>query len=117
MNISLHDGPLAELECDALVVPLAGGSSLGQTVESQVAALRESGEIAGKPGELTILHEPKELAAKRLMLLGVGDALDANQAFRMAGQAVRAAQKRKFRRLAFALADGELIRAVADGCA
>ena len=117
MNMSLHDGPLAELECDALVVPLAGGSGLGQAAETQVAALRESGEIAGKPSELTILHEPKELAASRLMLLGVGDALDANQAFRMAGQAVRAAQQRKFKRLAIALADGGLIRAVAEGCA
>ncbi|MDD9865311.1 MAG: hypothetical protein OXS32_03080, partial [Verrucomicrobiales bacterium] len=89
MNISLHDGPLAELECDALVVPLAGGAALGQSAEAQVAALRESGEIAGKPSELTILHEPKELAAKRLMLLGVGDSLDPNQAIRMDGQAVR----------------------------
>ena len=117
MNISLHDGPLAELECDALVEPLAGGAALGQAAEAQIAALRESGEIAGKPSELTILHEPKELAAKRLMLLGVGDALDANQAFRMAGQAVRAAQQRKFKRLAITLADGGLIRAVAEGCA
>lgn len=117
MNISLHDGPLAELECDALVEPLAGGAALGQAAETQIAALRESGEIAGKPSELTILHEPKELAAKRLMLLGVGDALDANQAFRMAGQAVRGAQQRKFKRVAIALADGELVRAVAEGCA
>ncbi|MED5495254.1 MAG: M17 family peptidase N-terminal domain-containing protein, partial [Verrucomicrobiota bacterium] len=117
MNISLDDGPLVELECDALVVPLAGGAALGQAAEAQIAALRESGEIAGKPNELTILHEPKELAAKRLMLLGVGDALDANQAFRMAGQAVRAAQQRKFKRVAIALADGELVRAVAEGCA
>ena len=95
MNISLHDGLLAELECDALVEPLAGGAALGQAAEAQIAALRESGEITGKPSELTILHEPKELAAQRLMLLGVGDVLDANQAFRMAGQAVRAAQQRK----------------------
>jgi len=117
MNISLHDGPLAELECDSLVVPLSGGAALAQATEAQLAALRESGEVTGKPGEVTILHEPKELTASRLMLIGVGDELDANQAFRMAGQAVRAAQQRKFKRLVFALADGEFVRAVAEGCA
>ena len=58
MNISLEDGPLVELACDALVVPLAGGAALGQAAEAQITALRESGAIAGKPSELTILHEP-----------------------------------------------------------
>ena len=117
MNISLNDGLLAELECDALVIPLDDGVSVGKEVDLQVAAMRKSGEVTGKLGEMTILHEPRELAASRLMLMGVDDALDANHAFRMAGQAVRAAQKRKFRRLAIALGDGQLIRAVAEGCA
>ncbi|MCH2386101.1 MAG: hypothetical protein MK293_12680, partial [Pedosphaera sp.] len=79
MNIRLHDGPLAELETDALVWPLAGGPSLGQPADGQVAALRESGELRGKPGELTLLHEPKGLQSRRLMLMGVGDSLDATQ--------------------------------------
>ena len=116
MNIRLHDGPLAELETDALVWPLAGGPSLGQAADGQVAALRESGEVRGKPGELTLLHEPKGLQSRRLMLMGVGDSLDATQAFRMAGQAVRAAQKRRFKRLAIALPDGQLTRVAAEGC-
>ena len=116
MNIRLHDGPLAELETDALVWPLAGGPLLGQAADQQVAALRESGEVRGKPGELTLLHEPKGLQSRRLMLIGVGDLLDATQAFRMAGQAVRAAQKRRFKRLAIALPDGDLVRAATEGC-
>ena len=116
MNIRLHDGPLAELETDALVWPLAGGPLLGQAADQQVAALRESGEVRGKPGELTLLHEPKGLQSRRLMLIGVGDLLDATQAFRMAGQAVRAAQKRCFKRLAISLPDGDLVRAATEGC-
>ena len=116
MNIRLHEGPLAELETDALAWPLANGSSLGQAADQQVAALRESGEVRGKPSELTLLHEPKGLQSRRLMLLGVGDSLDATQAFRMAGQAVRAAQKRRFKRLAIALPDGDLVRAATEGC-
>ena len=116
MNIRLHDGPLAEVETDALVWPLAGGQALGQAADQQVAALRESGEVRGKPGELTLLHEPKGLQSQRLMLMGIGDLLDTTQAFRMAGQAVRAAQKRRFKRLAIALPDGDLVRVATEGC-
>ena len=116
MNIRLHDGPLAELECDAVFVPLVGGAMLGQEAETLLSNLRESGEITGKRGELTILHEPKHLAASRLIFVGVGKTFDADQAFCMAGQALRAAQKRKFKRLVFALNDGDLVRAVAEGC-
>ncbi|MDP6893636.1 MAG: leucyl aminopeptidase [Verrucomicrobiota bacterium] len=116
MNIRLHDGPLAELDCDAVFVPLVGGATLGQKAETLVSSLRQSGEITGKRGELTILHEPNGLAASRLVLMGVGNAFDADQAFCMAGQALRAAQKRKFKRLVFAFNDGDLVRAVTEGC-
>ncbi|MCH2593370.1 MAG: leucyl aminopeptidase [Pedosphaera sp.] len=116
MNIRLHDGPLAKLETDALAWPLANGPSLGQAADQQVAALRESGEVRGKPSELTLLHEPKGLQSRRLMLMGVGDSFDTTQAFCMAGQAVRAAQKRCFKRLAIALPDGDLVRAATEGC-
>ena len=116
MNMRLHDGPLVGLETDALAWPLANGPSLGQAADERVAALRESGEVHGKPGELTLLHEPKGLQSRRLMLMGVGDSLDATQVFRMAGQAVRAAQKRRFKRLAIALPDGEFVRVAAEGC-
>ena len=114
MNIRLHDGPLADLKCDAVFVPLDGGISLSRGTEELVARLRQSGEITGKRGELTILHEPSGLAASRLILMGVGSGLDANQAFFMAGQALRAAQKRKFNRIAFALSDGGLVRALSE---
>ncbi|MEE2615406.1 MAG: M17 family peptidase N-terminal domain-containing protein, partial [Verrucomicrobiota bacterium] len=116
MNIRLHDGPLDELDCDAVFVPLVGGATLGQKAETLVSSLRQSGEITGKQGELTILHEPNDLAASRLILMGVGNAFDADQAFCMAGQAIRAAQKRKFKRLVFAFNDGDLVRAVTEGC-
>ncbi len=116
MNIRLHDGPLAELETDALAWPLANGPSLGQAVDAQIAALRESGEVRGKPGELTLLHEPKGLQSQRLMLMGVGESLDASQVFSLTGQAVRAAQKRRFKRLTIALPDGEFVRVAAEGC-
>ena len=116
MNIRLHDGPLAKLETAALAWPLANGPSLGQAADQQVAALRESGEVRGKPSELTLLHGPKELQSRRLMLMGVGDSFDTTQAFCMAGQAVRAAQKRCFKRLAIALPDGDLVRAATEGC-
>ena len=47
MNIRLHDGPLAELKCDAVFVPLVGGAKLGERSETLVASLRQSGEITG----------------------------------------------------------------------
>ena len=116
MNIRLYDGPLAELDCDAVFVPLVGGAALGQKSETLLSNLRDSGEITGKQGEMTILHEPKDLAASRLILMGVGNTFDADQAFRMAGQALRAAQKFNFKRLVFALNDGDLVRAMTEGC-
>ena len=114
MNIRLHDGPLAELKCDSVFVPLVGGAKLGERAETLVSRLRQSGEITGKHGELTIIHEPNDLAASRLILMGVGKTFDADQAFRMAGQALRAAQKRKFKSLVFALNDGDLVRSVTE---
>ena len=116
MNIRLHDGPLAELKCDSVFVPLVGGAKLGERAETLVSRLRQSGEITGKHGELTIIHEPNDLAASRLILMGVGKTFDSDQAFRMAGQALRAAQKRKFKSLVFALNDGDLVRSVTEGC-
>ena len=50
MNISLNDGLLAELECDALVIPLDDGVSVGKEVDLQVAAMRKSGVVTGKIG-------------------------------------------------------------------
>ena len=46
------------------------GPALGQAADQQIESLRESGEVRGKPSELTLLHEPKGLQSRRLMLMG-----------------------------------------------
>ena len=117
MKITLHDGPLAELDTDALAWPLTGGPALGETTEQQINALRDEGEVRGKPSELTIVHQPAGLNARRLMLLGVGETLGEPQAFRMAAQAVRAAQSRGYKHLTVAIPTADLARAVVEGCA
>ncbi|MEC8929264.1 MAG: leucyl aminopeptidase [Verrucomicrobiota bacterium] len=117
MKITLHDGPLAELDTDALAWPLTGGPALSETTEQQINALRNEGEVRGKPSELTIVHQPAGLNARRLMLLGVGETLGEPQAFRMAAQAVRAAQSRGYKHLTVAIPNADLARAVVEGCA
>ena len=117
MKITLHDGPLAELDTDALAWPLTGGPTLSETTEQQINALRDEGEVRGKPSELTVVHQPAGLGARRLMLLGVGETLGEPQAFRMAAHAVRAAQSRGYKHLTVAIPNADLARAVVEGCA
>ncbi len=69
MQITTDLTPAAQVAADALIVLVFEGSP-----ESRFAAgdLAQSGEIAGKPLELTLLHHVNGVAATRVLLAGAG---------------------------------------------
>ena len=98
-------------------------------VESGDAAVREaakdvisSGEVTGKPFEITLLHRPAGLKAKRLLLVGGGKAttFSAAELRKLAGAAVRTLKAKSIRSFAFVLPDkavpaGEAVSSVVEG--
>ena len=76
--------------------------------------LRESGEFAGKPGELAVLHQPAGFAAKRLAVVGAGkrDVFDSATLRKAVGSAVRALKQKGVKTLAWWLPDGDAAAAV-----
>jgi leucyl aminopeptidase len=89
---------LATGKAEAHVALLASQSS----IEAAAQSLLASGEFKASLGEIVILHEPFGLKARRLMLVGLGNAKDfSHDSLRKgSGTAVRAAKSRSFRNLA-----------------
>ncbi|MGO9228150.1 MAG: leucyl aminopeptidase [Bryobacteraceae bacterium] len=71
MQITLERNPAEQIAASALIVPVFEGEK-----ESRFGAARlvESGEVAGKVGEFTLLHNPAGAAAERVLLAGAGKA-------------------------------------------
>ncbi len=69
MQIKIEPRALEQLEADALIVPIFEGKK-----EERFGAgdLCDSGEVSGKSLELTLLHHPPGVAAKRVVLAGTG---------------------------------------------
>jgi len=100
-----------ETECLAVVVLDRGEKdktdafvcSADKAVQQAAAELISTGDVAGKMFEISWLHEPTGLKAKRLLLVGGGKAknFSATELRKIAGAAVRALKPRKVRSLAF----------------
>ncbi|MFT4241609.1 MAG: leucyl aminopeptidase [Acidovorax sp.] len=77
MNFDLKtlDLAAAALEkCDLLVVLIAEGFKPGKDALSSLAALAvKNGDLSTKPGKHLQLYQPPAVAARRVVLLGVGD--------------------------------------------
>jgi leucyl aminopeptidase len=76
--------------------------------------LRTSGEFAGKPGELAVLHQAPGLAAKRLAVVGAGkrSAFDSAALRRAVGSTVRSLKQKGVKSLAWWLSSGDPAAAV-----
>src|ERR1700729_3007369 len=105
MQITTERRPLEQVEADALIVPVFEGAA-----EARFGAgdLSESGEVAGKPLEFTLLHHAPGSAAKRVLLVGAGKAekFDAAEMRKLVGAAVRYLKPKGVKRIAIAPADG-----------
>src|SRR5580658_4308011 len=102
MEITTERKPLEQVEADALIVPVLEGAK-----ETRFGAgeLCDSGEIAGKPLEFTLLHHAPGSAAKRVLLVGAGKAekFNAAEMRKLAGAAVRYLKPKGIKRIAIAL--------------
>jgi leucyl aminopeptidase len=105
MQITIERQPLTQIQADALIVPVFEGQ---KDERFGAADLYDSGEVAGKSQELTLLHHLPGVAARRILLAGAGKAekFDPDEMRRLAGAAVRHLKGKSIRRIAFAL-DGQ----------
>jgi leucyl aminopeptidase len=94
MQITLERNPAEETATRALIVPVFEGER-----ESRFGAAPyvESGEVAGKAAEFTLLHNPAGAAAARVLLAGAGKAgrFDAAELRKLVGASVRFLKKKK----------------------
>src|SRR4051794_23228015 len=106
MLITVDRRPLAQIETDALVVPVFEGHKEDRFGSSD---LFDAGEVTGKTGELTLLHHPPGVAAKRVLLVGAGkaDKFDPNTARKLAGIAVRNLKQKSVKNVAFSVENGD----------
>jgi leucyl aminopeptidase len=90
-------------------------------VQAVAADLLASGELAGKPFEINLLHKPAGLKAKRLLLLSGGSAkkFSSYDLRRLAGAAVRSLKARGIRSFAIVapstIPADEAVRAIVEG--
>lgn len=107
MKIELEGKPLSDVECDALVVvgfeqePPPGAAS------ENAKELYDSGEFTGKSLEIAVLHSPKGLKTKRLVLGGGGkrEQFDPSVLRKLAGVAVRSLKSKGARNVVLVLDD------------
>ncbi len=118
MKTTLDSRPMEQVPADAMIVPVFEG-----TQESRFGAgeLVKSGEIAGKPLELTLVHHPQGVAASRVLFTGGGksDKFTAAEQRRMIAAAVRLLKGKSIKRVAMVLdpsfAGPEFAQAAVEG--
>jgi leucyl aminopeptidase len=131
MKTNLSFTPPSQVETDCLVAVVLDHGEKDRpaaVVDCGEAPIREaakdviaSGEATGKSFEMTLLHRPAGMKAKRLLLLGGGKVktFSAAELRKVAGAAVRTLKGKSIRSLAIAVPDGvsaaEGVRAVVEG--
>src|SRR3954471_78479 len=100
MQITVARKPLAQVETEALVVPVFEDRKEDRFGSSDFA---QTGEVTGKFGELTLLHRPPGVAAKRVLLIGAGkaDRFDPNAIRKLTGISVRYLKQKSVKKVAF----------------
>jgi len=114
MHVVTQFLPAQEVAADWLIAglwedePFAGAvAALDAGMDRQLTRLRERGDVSGKAKETTPIYEPRSLAAKRLLLLGLGPRakIDPAALFTAGAVAARAVTTKAHQRLAFVLPD------------
>jgi len=110
MEVKADSRQFHEIECDALVVAVFEGekpdegalAEINKRSNGVVTSLVETGELTGKSGESAYVHNPGDMKARRLLLLGVGkkEELTADDVRKMAGTAARTLRGKKARSFA-----------------
>src|SRR5664280_2712341 len=102
MQITVERQPAGQVETEALIVPVFEGR---RDARFGAADLFDSGEIAGKPLELTLLHHAPGVRATRVLLVGAGkpEKFDAAEMRRLSGAAVRYLKAKSIKTVALAV--------------
>ncbi len=119
MRTQLSFAPLPEIQTELLVVLAADSQTAkgpdakpqptllaaDRAIQAAAAAVLATGEFKAGANETVLLHAPAGLAAKRLLIVGLGKLakITANSVRNAAGTAVRFAKPRGIRELVFAL--------------
>lgn len=111
MEVNAIAGSFYEFECDALVTAVFEGekpeegllADIDQRSGRVISSLIESGEFTGKSGDSAYIHNPGDIKARRLLLLGAGKPEDFNihGVRKMVGTATRFLRGKKVRTFAF----------------
>ena len=118
MQITIEKRPLEQADADALIVPVFEAR---KETRFGAAGWFDSGEIAGKSLEMTLLHTPEGVAARRVLLAGAGKAekFDTAELRKLAAAAVRHLKGKSIKRIAIllegSLATGDFAGAAAEG--
>ena len=115
MQTNLLSTPLEQAQADAVaVVVFEESNGAKSTAATWLDALRASGEFTGKSGELSILHQPQGMAAKRLVVVGGGkrDQFDGAALRKAVGATVRTLKQKGVKTLAWLLSEGTADAAV-----
>jgi leucyl aminopeptidase len=90
-------------------------AAVDRAVDQSLSAVLRSGDFQAKSDQSALLYPSGRIAAKRLLLIGLGDAdsLDADTFRRVAGSAVSEAERRKARTLAIAVPRTRRLKAAA----
>ncbi|MBS1859316.1 MAG: leucyl aminopeptidase [Acidobacteria bacterium] len=102
MRITAVSTPLDQIQADALIVPVFEGQ---KETRFSAGPLCDSGEVAGKPLEQTLLHNASGVAAARVLLAGAGkpESFDPAGMRRLAGAAVRFLKAKSVKHIAISL--------------
>ena len=105
MEIKAEGKPVAEIDADALVVIGFEGSAPSGPGSEPGKELYDAGEFTGKALEISILHRPAGLKAKRLVLAGGGKRGEFNPAEmrKLSGAVLRALKPKGVRGIVIAL--------------
>ncbi|HKX00058.1 MAG TPA: leucyl aminopeptidase [Bryobacteraceae bacterium] len=120
MQIQLDQGPVEALECDALVVLTFDGKP-NERFKDALSEVYGSGEITGKIFEMTLVHRPAGVKAKRLLVAGGGapEKFTSAELRRVASAALRHLKAKSLKSIALALEPGfataEHVTAAAEG--
>src|SRR5712672_2296665 len=127
MQITLETRPFATLEMDAPVSyvfedsdPVQGRiAELDQFTEGLLKKLASSGELTGKPLEMTLVHAPRGVKSARLLLVGAGkrEKFDSAVLRKIAGAALRYLKSRGAKQFAFVLRENEAVETAAQAVA
>jgi leucyl aminopeptidase len=119
-NLVSSSPPEVETECLVAVVLDRGEkdktdayvATSDKAVQDAAADAISSGEVKGKSFEVTLLHRPAKLKAKRLLLLGGGKTskFASSELRRLAGAAVRTLKAKGLRSFAFLVPEKEIKR-------